>query len=263
MRYIADNDLHIHSRLSLCSDDPEMTPQAILDYAVSNGLKNICLTDHFWDETCGTKTIPWYDIQNYAHITQSLPLPKADGVNFMFGCEVDMDMNTNIGINPANLDKFDFVIVPTTHLHMDGFTCRGDEDAAERAVIWAKRFDALLNADLPFNKMGVAHLTGSCIMREDYYKVIDHIPEDELVRLFTKAAVVGIGIELNFDSLAFESEAEKNAVLRPYRIAKQCGCKFYFGSDSHHPAKFTKSKANFENIIDLLGLEESDKFIIS
>ena len=29
----------------------------------------------------------WYKSQNYEHITSLLPLPKADGVRFMFGCE--------------------------------------------------------------------------------------------------------------------------------------------------------------------------------
>jgi len=49
MKYIVDNDLHIHSYLSSCSDDPEQTPEAILSHAKKYGLKTICLTDHFWD----------------------------------------------------------------------------------------------------------------------------------------------------------------------------------------------------------------------
>lgn len=51
MRFIADQDYHIHSGLSLCSDDPKQTPQAILDFSKKNGFKKICLTDHYWDES--------------------------------------------------------------------------------------------------------------------------------------------------------------------------------------------------------------------
>lgn len=51
MRYSIDHDLHIHSQLSSCSSDSEQTPARILRYAQENGLKEICLTDHFWDET--------------------------------------------------------------------------------------------------------------------------------------------------------------------------------------------------------------------
>ena len=46
------------------------------------------------------------------------------------------------------------------------------------------------------------------------------------------------------------------------KIAKDCDCKFYFGSDAHHPAPFAKVRAVFERAIDLLDLRESDKFIV-
>lgn len=92
MKYIFDNDLHIHSKLSLCSNDPEQTPERILQYAKENNLKNICIADHFWDETVPGAS-GWYEPQNYAHISQSKPLPQADGINFMFGCETELDMN--------------------------------------------------------------------------------------------------------------------------------------------------------------------------
>ena len=38
MRYIVDHDLHIHSFGSMCSKDPEQTPQRILQYAQETGL---------------------------------------------------------------------------------------------------------------------------------------------------------------------------------------------------------------------------------
>ena len=50
-------------------------------------------------------------------------------------------------------------------------------------------------------------------------------------------------------------------VLRPYRIAKACGCKFYCGSDAHTPKDFEMVK-RFERAIDLLQLEEKDKWAL-
>ncbi|MBQ9543675.1 MAG: PHP domain-containing protein, partial [Clostridia bacterium] len=47
--YAVDHDLHIHSQLSSCSSDPELTPERILAYAEQFGLKTVCVTDHFWD----------------------------------------------------------------------------------------------------------------------------------------------------------------------------------------------------------------------
>ena len=63
------------------------------------------------------------------------------------------------------------------------------------------------------------------------------------------------------DDMKF-SDAEEDVVLRPFRIAKSCGCKFYCGSDAHHPASFADCRAIFERAIDRLGLRESDKFHI-
>lgn len=270
MRYILDNDLHIHSKLSLCSDDKEQTTERILRYATENNLETICITDHYWSEAIPTVPGTWYGDcyykqQNYKHISRSLPLPQNDSVRFLFGCETELDKFMKLGIVEEEFKKFDLVIIPTTHMHMNGYTVSPNDvfGVKNRARAWVNRLDALLKNDLPFYKIGIAHLTCSLIApaREDYLEVLKLIPEDEMRRLFEKISRLGAGIELNLSDMEFD-ESEKDVVLRPYIIAKKCGCKFYFGSDAHHPGEFGKAKAVFERVIDLLELEEKDKFII-
>ena len=53
---------------------------------------------------------------------------------------------------------------------------------------------------------------------------------------------------------------EEESVLRMFKIAKKMGCKFYLGTDAHHPDAFVKSKAIFERAIERLELTEDDKF---
>ena len=53
---------------------------------------------------------------------------------------------------------------------------------------------------------------------------------------------------------------EKDRRFRMLKIAKQCGCKFYLGSDAHNPVAFDKALLRFNGAVDELGLEESDKF---
>lgn len=260
MRYCFDNDLHIHSQLSLCSNDPEQTADAILQYALDNSLKTVCLTDHYWDENVPGQS-DWYARQDYAHIAQALPLPQADGVRFLFGCETDLREDLTLGVSSAVYDKFDFIIIPTTHLHMNGFTCRGDEDAEERARLWVSRFEGVLNMELPFHKVGIAHLTCHLMYRDHSLEVLKLLTEKDYAPLFRKAAELGAGIELNFNALELTDES-REYILFPYRVAKAEGCKFYFGSDAHHPEGLADEKQNAETIIDLLGLEESDKFIL-
>ena len=97
MRYVYDHDLHIHSQISVCSNHPEQTAERILQYALENGLRKICVTDHFWDASipCGSA---WYRKQNYEWIARILPLPKSDKVEFLFGAETEMDKQLTIGM---------------------------------------------------------------------------------------------------------------------------------------------------------------------
>ena len=266
MRYVADLDYHIHSYLSLCSDDPLQTNENILEYAKKNGFSKICLTDHFWDESIPVK-YGFYNKQDFAHISKALPLPESKDIEFCFGCETEMDKFFNTGISEKLYDKFNFIIVPTTHLHFNGFTIEKDVfDPERRAYIWAERFDKLLSMDMPFHKMGMAHLTCPLILSGEengepkYLSVLRNISDEIYCELFEKAAKKGIGIELNF---VFEKmrDYEREEVLRPYRIAKHAGCKFYLGSDAHHPEELAVAKNRFEMIIDALELSESDKFV--
>jgi len=264
VKYRTDHDLHIHSQLSSCSADPQQNNERILRYALENGLKTICLTDHFWDETVEGAS-DWYKAQNYSHISVAKPLPQHENVRFLFGCETELNKNLTLGISKEKMDLFDFIIIPTTHFHMKGYTLSEKESAnvKNRANAWVKRLDTVLGMELPFHKIGIAHLTCSLIAptREEYLDILNRIPEKEMERLFQKAAKLGVGIELNLSDMNFADE-ETEIVLRPYRIAKQWGCKFYCGSDAHHPQKFENAKKGFERAVDLLELTQENQFII-
>ena len=264
MHFTVDHDLHIHSGLSACSNDPNQSKERILQYALDNGLKTVCVTDHFWDEKVAGSS-KWYAPQNFDHISKILPLPQAEGVRFLFGCETELDKNLKLGVSRQRMEELDFIIIPTTHFYSKSFVLLPDEaESSEgRARAWVRRLEGVLNMDLPFRKVGIAHLTCTCIAptREEYLKVLGLLPEKEMERLFIKAAKLGVGIELNEDDMEFADE-ESHTVLRIYRIAKWCGCKFYCGSDAHHPGLFEKAKEVFERAVKLLDLQETDKFII-
>lgn len=264
MKFSMDHDLHIHSQLSLCSNDPMQTTESILEYAKRNNLKSICLTDHFWDERISDPN-EFYENQNYEHLKKALPLPESDSVKFYFGCETEMDKNFRLGISEERFDDFDFVIIPTTHLHMMSFTIDENETSVERrAFLYVTRLEKLLDMDLPFEKIGIAHLTCPLMAPnsfDDHLKVLDLISDETFKGLFSSIAKKKAGFELNFSYFQYEGEALQR-VLRPYRIAKECNCKFYLGSDAHHPKTFENAMTNFTAIIEALDLGESDKFTI-
>ena len=260
-------------------------------YAEENGLKRICLTDHFWDDNApgmpdlfrdreydpnaprekipdrGLSTARWYRIQNYAHISRALPLPKSDKVNFMFGAETELQYDLKLGVTREMIDRLDFVIIPTTHLHMGGLTMTAEQMASAegRAGAWITRLEGVLDKDLPFGKIGIAHLACSLVAPspEDRIKVMQLLNTEDLERVFAKAARVGVGIELNMFDMLNAIEGETEILLRPFRIAKAQGCKFYLGSDAHKPCEFSRTREIFERAVELLDLSESDKFHIS
>lgn len=262
MRFRADHDLHLHSSLSLCSGDPLQTPENLLRYGQKNGFADLCLTDHCWDETVPGAS-DWYVPQNPAHLEQALPLPQGGGVRFHFGCETELDRRMRLGLSPERFGRFELIIIPVNHLHMTGFTLNtGDLELPRRAERIAERLRAVLEMDLPFEKVGLAHLTCPLMAPppwENHLAVLDRIGDDTFRELFGLAQRRGAGIELNLP-FGLYAPADRGRVLRPYRIARACGCKFYLGSDAHHPAELERAKANFEALIDALGLEESDRF---
>lgn len=261
MRFIVDHDFHIHSTISPCCHDEKQTPEAILNYAKINGLKKICLTNHLWDEKVPS-IAQWHDGQRFECVSSVLPLPEDDNVKFLFGAETDMDYEFELGISKERFDVFDFVVIPTTHLHLAGNTVKTKLETPEEAAdIWMQRLEALLKKDLPWHKIGIAHLTCGHIFRDRTPEVVALLPEEKLYSVFSDCVSKGVGIELNMKTLAM-TEEQKKIMLRPYFIAKDCGCKFYLGSDSHSVAALDSAKENFEDIVTLLDLKESDKFIL-
>ena len=79
--------------------------------------------------------------------------------------------------------------------------------------------------------------------------------------LFKQAAKVGVGVELNYCDFIFTAE-EQERIMRMFRIAKECGCKFYYGSDEHVFGSRKGEKEMLEKVVGLLGLKEEDKFYI-
>ena len=262
MKYVLDHDYHIHSMISQCSSNPEQTAENILKYAKEHGFKSIALTDHFWDDNVPGAS-NWYSTYHkFSDLARALPLPTDPEVEFLFGCETDMTRDGVIGISKQRCELFDFIIVSTTHMHMKGFTVDDSEHENPEALarLWVERFDKLLSADLPFGKVGIAHPVTRCIAVKDnlHVEVIRRVPTEEMYRLFTEAARLGLGIEINGDDIGY-SEEDGEVILRPFRIAKECGCKFYYGSDAHKPREFGVY-TRFDRFAEALGLTEDDKF---
>ena len=180
-----------------------------------------------------------------------------------------MDKFCTVAISDKLLDKVEFIIVPVNHFHMNNFTIDEKDMAPERrADALVTHIRSLLEKDLPFHKVGIAHLSapcvaGTCAENIRYHlDILDMIEDSTFRELFEDAAKKGVGIELNISEEVFEkyTKEEIDRRFRIYKIAKECGCKFYLGSDAHQPKDFEKAIMRFNGAIDILDLKEVDKF---
>ncbi len=258
--------MHIHSYLSpCCGHDPRQTKEAILAYGMASGLKLLCVTDHLWDRKVETPCRTWLsselDLEKGREI---LPLPQSPKCRFIYGVEADMDYLGNLGVSREEIDSFDFLIMAPSHMHMNGFTINADRtgpSAEEHKRYYQERLDRLFQMDLPFERCGLAHFTTSLTYSREPVRMLELFTDEEYRQIWRQVAERGMGVELNlWEEWLSYTALGKEQLLRPYRIAKSVGCRFYLGSDSHTPEEFTGKKAAFEEMIDILQLTEEDKF---
>ena len=252
MKFAIDHDIHIHSLISPCSRDARQTKEAILTYALTNGFSLVGLTDHLWPDT---RDAIWPYLKE---------LPQSDKCRFIKGAEVDMDMNGDLLLYPEELEHVDYYILALTHVHLLG--CVTDPAKAplsveDTAAYVKERIYKALSMDLPFERVGLAHITW--IPQPAGHHVTECLAlfsDREWEDIFGKVAKLGMGVELNLRPADY-TEEQLPHILRPYQIAKRMGCKFYLGGDAHHPEGFRRNYIEkFQHIVNLLELTEADKW---
>ncbi len=260
MNFPVDHDLHCHSYLSKCSQDPQQTAEIILQHARENGYTVQCITDHLWDSLVPDPN-DFYKSQDIEHVRQILPLPEDDQVRMVFGCETEFCGGSRLGLDPCNYDQFDFIVIPPNHFHM---TRPREYDTEEKtAGLFVDRLEEISNLPLPWQKVGIAHMTCSLIFLEgDPYRVYSMVDEKRFRKVMRKFARIGAGIEINLASFAPGWRSHEESALRLYRMAREEGCKFYLASDAHHPAALHTVPERAPEVVELLGLTKEDQFIL-
>lgn len=254
-------DLHCHSTLSACCHDARMTAQAIYAHAQQCGYRAVCLTDHLWDSAVPGSSA-WYAPQDIEHVRSVLPLP-AGNIPFFLGCETELPANSAPALLREHFDLFDFVVIPPNHMHFRGLVRPEGVDTPEKmARLLEDRLENLLMLDLPFEKIGIAHL--SCDILQDTLAGADimrAMDESRMLRIFSGLAHAGAGIELNVFAF-YPWEERKEDLLRVYRIAREAGCRFYLGSDAHTLESMDLVVSFLPQVVDALGLTEADRYTI-
>ncbi len=242
------HDMHVHTFLSSCSKDEEATGDKIVQRAEEVGLEVIGFADHMW-----CSKIPGaagsYIKQNYEHMSKIRELiPEDTKVKVLIGCETEYCGNGKLGISKETAAKLDFVLIPFSHFHKDIVKPADVEEPADRANLLVERFIEVTDIRLPV-PIGVAHPFSS------KHEVLEKITDSQLKECFSRAAEAGFSIEIK--SFALRNEEAESYYGRIFRTAKECGCFFHLGSDSHQLEKIS-SLSQMDPALERLGITEED-----
>lgn len=232
-----DHDLHVHTFLSACSSDPEAVPANMLARAAECGVRTVGFADHLWDAAVAGAS-EWYRPQDYEHISQIRAQLPADagGVRVLVGCETEYVGGGRVGISPAVAEKLDFVLVPHSHFHMEGFVRPAEVDTpAAIAGLLQERFAEAIELEVA---TGIAHPFMPCILPDQLDEILGYIEDGAFADLFGRAAERGVSIEITTGAFPSLNAGERpgahdEAFLRVYRLALEAGCVFHFASDTH------------------------------
>ncbi|MBQ3080371.1 MAG: PHP domain-containing protein [Clostridia bacterium] len=236
-------DLHVHTHLSICAE-PFATPEAYIEKALEIGLTSLGIADHLWDSAVPLDDHPWkgfYGEQNYAHTALSREeFAKIDtkGIRILFGAEGEYDpVNHGIGLTEEVCQKLDFLLIPNSHTHMmmpkDYY-----EPKQKHADFMLKAYFDIINCPLSGYITSIAHPFAAVACKPypsgDLYPLISY---NQYKEAFDAAKEKSIAFEINTSGLLKYTKDEIKSLPRldVFRIAKECGCKFTFGSDAHQP----------------------------
>ena len=239
---IIDHDFHIHTTLSLCAHDDTATVENYVRRAKDLGLRKLGFSNHMWDSSARPASGNFYEVQDYAHVAQlrsEIDRCSAEsGVDLYFGCEVEYDpIRRDIALTERTAQAFDYILVPNSHTHMM-MPEEYYEPKARHAQFMFDAFMDIVTSPLAKYVTAVAHPFSAVCCPYDRRLLYPLISEKQYREAFVCAREHDIAIELNISGYTEYGirEIVQDPTIRMFRIAKECGCKFIFGSDAHSAA---------------------------
>ena len=262
-------DLHMHTHLSSCAK-PEATLEAYIAQASSLGLDTLGIADHMWDENVPLSPDDYwhrfYHPQNLKHVLRAreeIQSLDTKGLRILFGAEAEYDpVRSDIALSEEAGEILDFVLVPNSHTHM--MMPKGlYEPYQAHADFMVKATWDILNSPLAGYVTALAHPFDAVACPYDKTLLYPLISDSEYKEMFSAAREKNIAIEINTSSFLNKTNEEirNHPKWAFFSLAKECGCKFTFGSDCHQPGSQQNILAS-DVIIDTLSLTDKDILVL-
>lgn len=257
------HDFHIHTKLSRCADQ-NVTVRDYLKAYRETPIRRLGFTDHLWDSGIPGAT-NWYKPQNVPHVEEikadiaALTAEERDGFEILYGCETEYDYaGHGVALTEAAAETFDFIIVPNSHTHitMPKEFYQPPEKHKEYMI---EAYKDIIRSPIRRYITSIAHPFDPVNCPYPRRLVYDLITNDEFRRLFDETAEAGIAVEINLSAVRDPSLmlGEDCSMMRMFCLAKECGCRFTFGTDAHKTGDLQVLE-NAAFMVEQLGLTEDD-----
>lgn len=256
------HDFHIHTGLSLCAD-PETKVSDFFEPAIAAGLDRIGISNHFWDENIPPlRDDGYFTMQNFERLSREEELIRNErSIKVSFGCEADYDyIHRDVAMTEETAEKFDHILVPNSHTHLVMPEEYWDDIPRHKEFLLTAYTD-IIRGKISKYITAIAHPFDVVGYPKDKLKaLIDSVSDDEFKRIFDETAERGIAYELNVGGGMQNSREtiESFPTLRLARLAKECGCKFIFGSDAHAAREWRYYIENATLTAEIIGITEDD-----
>lgn len=254
-------DYHVHTAVGSPCAKEEATVENYLSRCKEEGLCALGFSDHYWEQEVASNY--WYEVCNFENLSkiyQTIP-QDANGVKIFVGCETDIDKNGVVGISKETASKLDFVLIPNSHYHIPTNTPDGLDinDAKAMRAFAIERFLIGCNADLPVHTCMCHPFIPHGV--KDGEGQLSVFTDNDYIECFKEAARKNVFVELHLGMVTrkykkMEANGFAYEYLRMISLAKECGCKFQYGSDAHWLSMF-EDHARMEEFARACGIDDS------
>ncbi|MBE7063732.1 MAG: hypothetical protein IJN25_07160 [Clostridia bacterium] len=235
-------------------------PETLAFFAKEKGLTTVGIADPVWDTAVSPAICDFYEGQTMDKIL-SATLPKEKGLRVLRGCEAEMDKNGVLGLSEKAAKELDFVLAcHSNSQHGAVIDSAVRSDIKKLAEVLCDRFSLLVENPMAKYITAITRPFFPAGNPDNFDEVLFRIPDDRLEDLFSDANYHKIAIEINASAFRFFpiKAMHRSEMFRIYETAKECGCKFIFGTDCETSADYPESLERLYVLANLLEITEDD-----
>ncbi len=246
-------DLHLHTNLSLCAPS-ETTICTYLPLCGGEGIKKIGISNHLYSHKGVEHTLQIKDeIQS---------LQDRFSVQILVGCEMELFHGREPMLHKENASQFDYVLVAPSHIFNQMCEYENYDLSTPDKIrhLLIENFKRACHLDLGVPTAICHPLYPICAPEQQ--EILDGLTDAMLEECYTLAAQHDKSIEIHAclyrNSVTLDEEGLSPSYIHMLSVAKECGCKFHFGSDAHRAQDFENKHGLLQRAAERAGICEDD-----